>query len=154
MYRDFGVGQMGDMGAHTMDLVWNAVDAGGPLAIEVDHEISDKYHPDICPVKLKATFDHPANSWRGPIKLVWYQGGLKPDNPRGFIDVNRIGNGAIFEGTKGSILADFTTRLILPNNDDGDFTYYKRRSKGELLPLDRKSVVEGKSVVKGGRRFF
>ena len=24
MYRDFGVGQMGDMGAHTMDLLWNS----------------------------------------------------------------------------------------------------------------------------------
>src|SRR5205085_621585 len=30
MYRDFGVGQMGDMGAHTMDLLWNAIDAGAP----------------------------------------------------------------------------------------------------------------------------
>ena len=135
MYRDFGVGQMGDMGAHTMDLVWNAVDAGAPLAIDVDHEVSDKYHPDICPVKLKATFDHPANSWRGPIQLVWYQGGLKPENPRGYVNVQGIPNGAIFEGTKGSIVADFTTRVVLPNNDDGDFTYYKRRGKGELLPL-------------------
>lgn len=135
MYRDFGVGQMGDMGAHTMDLVWNSIDAGGPTAIEIDQEVSDKFHPDICPVKLKATFEHPANAWRGPIKVVWYQGGLKPESPRGFMDLNRIGNGAIFEGTKGSILADFTTRLIIPNNDDGDFTYYKRRGKNELLPL-------------------
>ena len=135
MYRDFGVGQMGDMGAHTMDLVWNAVDAGAPLAVEVDQEVTDKYDPNICPVRLKATFDHPANGWRGPVQLVWYQGGLKPDSPRSFVDVERIGNGAIFEGTKGSILADFTTRMILPNNDDGDFTYYKRRGKGETLPL-------------------
>jgi predicted dehydrogenase len=56
MYRDFGVGQMGDMGAHTMDLVWNVVDAGGPVAIEVDAEVSDKYNPDICPVALKVSF--------------------------------------------------------------------------------------------------
>ena len=62
MYRDFGVGQMGDMGAHTMDLVWNAIDAGAPTAIEVDQEVSDKYDPNICPVKLKAIFEHPANS--------------------------------------------------------------------------------------------
>jgi predicted dehydrogenase len=61
MYRDFGVGQMGDMGAHTMDLVWNAIDAGAPSAIEVDQELSDKYNPDICPVKLKVAFTHPAN---------------------------------------------------------------------------------------------
>jgi predicted dehydrogenase len=135
MYRDFGVGQMGDMGAHTMDLVWNVVDAGGPSAIEIDQEVSDKYNPDICPVKLKATFEHPANAWRGPLTLVWYQGGLKPKAPRGFIDIEKIGNGAIFEGTKGSILADFTTRMILPNNDDGDLTYYKHRDKDRLEAL-------------------
>ena len=135
MYRDFGVGQMGDMGAHTMDLVWNVVDAGAPSAIDIDWELSDKYDPNICPVKLKAMFDHPSNAWRGPVKLVWYQGGLKPDAPKGYIDLSRVGNGAIFEGTKGSIFADFTTRVIIPNNDDGDFTYYKRRGKGDLEPL-------------------
>ncbi len=135
MYRDFGVGQMGDMGAHTMDLVWNVVDAGAPTSIEIDREVSDKYDPNICPVQLKASFEHPANNWRGPVALVWYQGGLKPSSPRNYIDVARIGNGAIFEGTKGSILADFTSRLILPNNDDGDLTYYKRRSSDALLPL-------------------
>jgi len=135
MYRDFGVGQMGDMGAHTMDLVWNSVDAGAPLTVDIDWELSDKYDPNICPVKLKATFEHPANAWRGPVKLVWYQGGLKPDAPKSYIDLSRVGNGAIFEGTKGSIFADFTTRVVIPNNDDGDFTYYKRRGKDQLLPL-------------------
>jgi hypothetical protein len=135
MYRDFGVGQMGDMGAHTMDLVWNVIDAGAPTSIEIDTEVSDKYNPDICPVKLKAIFEHPANSWRGPITLVWYQGGLKPEVPRGYIDLSRVGNGMICEGTKGTIFADFTSRIILPNNDDGDFTYYKRRGRDELLPL-------------------
>jgi hypothetical protein len=135
MYRDFGVGQMGDMGAHTMDLVWNAIDAGAPSAIEVDQEVSDKYNPDICPVKLKVTFDHPGNSWRGPVQLVWYQGGLKPDAPKAYIDLSKVGNGAIFEGTKGTIFADFNTRVVIPNNDDGDFTYYKRRDASQLLPL-------------------
>jgi hypothetical protein len=135
MYRDFGVGQMGDMGAHTMDLVWNAIDAGGPLSIEVDQEVTDKFDPNITPVKLKASFEHPKNSWRGPVTVVWYQGGLKPEAPKNYIDVERIGNGAIFEGTKGSILADFTTRVIIPNNDDGDMTYYKRRTRDQLLPL-------------------
>ncbi|MBI4877078.1 MAG: Gfo/Idh/MocA family oxidoreductase [Acidobacteria bacterium] len=135
MYRDFGVGQMGDMGAHTMDLLWNALDAGAPASIEVDMEATDKFNPDITPVKLKASFEHPGNNWRGPVTVVWYQGGLKPDAPRGYVDVSRTGNGAIFEGTKGSILADFTSRIILPNNDDGDLTYYKRRGKAEVLPL-------------------
>jgi predicted dehydrogenase len=135
MYRDFGVGQMGDMGAHTMDLLWNAIDAGSPTWIDVDREVSDGYDPNICPVKLKASFGQPANSWRGPITVVWYQGGLKPDNPKSYTDVSKIPNGAVFEGTKGTLLADFTSRLLIPNNDDGDFTYYKRRAKEQLLPL-------------------
>jgi len=135
MYRDFGVGQMGEMGAHTMDLVWNAIDAGAPSAVEIDQEVSDKYDPNICPVRLKATFDHPKNSWRGPIQVVWYQGGLKPENPRGYVDVAKIPNGAVFEGTRGTIVADFTTRILLPNNDDGDLTYYKRRTSSDTLPL-------------------
>lgn len=135
MYRDFGVGQMGDMGAHTMDLLWNSLDAQAPTGIEIDRELSDKYDPNICPVKLKATFYHPANSWRGPIEIVWYQGGLKPQNPRGYVDLSHVGNGAVFEGTKGSIFCDFTSRVILPNNDDGDMTYYKRRASGDTLPL-------------------
>lgn len=135
MYRDFGVGQMGDMGAHTMDLVWNVVDAGAPATIEVDQEASDPFHPDICPVKLKVTFTHPANSWRGPVELVWYQGGLKPEPPRRYIDLTHVGNGAILEGDRGTIFADFTSRVILPFNDEGDLTYYRRRSKEDLLPL-------------------
>jgi len=151
MYRDFGVGQMGDMGAHTMDLLWNAIDAGAPAAIEVDQDVSDKYNPDICPVKLKVNFEHPANRWRGPVNVVWYQGGLKPMAPRNYIDVSRIANGAIFEGTKGTIVADFTTRVILPNNDDGDFTYYKRRGSGELLPLIQGTGQVTQAPARGGR---
>src|SRR5579872_3009626 len=156
MYRDFGVGQMGDMGAHTMDLLWNAIDAGAPVGIEVDQEVSDKYDPNICPVKLKVAFDHPANSWRGPVTVMWYQGGLKPNAPKNYLDVAHIANGAIFEGTKGAILADFTTRVIIPNNDDGDFTYYKRRPQNELLPLiegtGQRTQVPPAAAGRGGGR--
>ncbi len=146
MYRDFGVGQMGDMGAHTMDLLWNAIDAGGPTGIEADMDVSDKFDPNITPVKLKVAFNHPANSWRGPVTVFWYQGGLKPNPPKSYFDVTRIGNGAIFEGTKGIILADFNSRVIIPNDDDGDMTYYKRRGREQLLPL-----MGGAGQVSGGR---
>jgi Oxidoreductase family, NAD-binding Rossmann fold/Oxidoreductase family, C-terminal alpha/beta domain len=151
MYRDFGVGQMGDMGAHTMDLLWNAIDAGAPTGIEVDQEVSDKYNPDITPVKLKASFDHPRNAWRGPVTLVWYQGGLKPQSPKGYVDVSRIANGAIFEGAKGTIVADFTSRILIPNNDDGDLTYYKRRGKEETLPLIGGTGQVTQPVARAGR---
>jgi hypothetical protein len=38
MYWDFGAGQIGDMGSHTMDLLWNAVDATLPTSAEAKGE--------------------------------------------------------------------------------------------------------------------
>ncbi len=40
-----------------------------------------------------------------------------------------------FRGHERLIVADFTTRAIIPNNDDGDLTYYKRRDRAHLEPL-------------------
>ena len=111
MYRDFGVGQMGDMGAHTMDLLWNAIDAGAPTAIEVDQEVSDKYNPDICPGEAEGRASSiPANQWRGPVTVVWYQGGLKPDAPRGLHRRRpRLPTAPSSKAPRDRIIADFTT---------------------------------------------
>ena len=54
----------------------------------------------LTPPKLKVTFEHSANSWRGPMKIVWYQGGLKPDSPKGYVDEvhgRHLGSRAIVE---------------------------------------------------------
>ena len=101
MYRDFGVGQMGDMGAHTMDLLWNSIDAGAPTSIEVDQEVSDKYDPNITPGEAEGDLRASRQHWRGPVTVVWYQGGLKPATPTNVRRCQPHRNGAIFEGTKG-----------------------------------------------------
>jgi hypothetical protein len=132
MFWDFGSGQVGDMGSHTMDLIWNVIEAGAPTAVEAE---GDPFNSDVCPIELKATFQHPANSWRPAITVGWFQGGLKPSSPKGYVDLNKMGNGAVFEGSKGAIVADFNSRVLIPNDNDGDLTYYKRRSKDDLLPL-------------------
>jgi hypothetical protein len=40
----------------------------------------------------------------------------------------------MFEGTKGTLVADFTTRVLLPNRRGADMTHYKPRTKEALLP--------------------
>jgi predicted dehydrogenase len=131
MFWDFGTGQVGDMGNHTMDLAWNAIDAGHPTAVEAK---GDPFNPDVTPVELTAHFEHPANSWRPAITVSWYQGGAMPTAPRGYVDLNKIGHGAMFKGTKGILVADFTTRLILPVGDDADMTHYRSPSKDAVAP--------------------
>ncbi len=131
MFWDFGTGQVGDMGAHTMDLAWNAIDAGLPTAIEAK---GDPFNADVTPVKMEAHFEHPANAWRPAITVSWFQGGAMPNSPKPFIDLNKIDHGVMFKGTKGHLIADFTTRTVLPFGDTADLTYYKPRAKEALIP--------------------
>ncbi len=131
MYWDFGAGQIGDMGSHTMDLLWNAVDAKLPTSAQAKGE---KYNPDVTPVECESHFDHPANSWRGPIEVSWYQGGAMPESPSSWLDLLRIDHGAMFEGTRGYLISDFGGRMILPLGDSADMSYYKPRVKEAILP--------------------
>lgn len=131
MFWDFGVGQIGDMGSHTMDLVWNAIDATLPTAIESRGE---PFNAEVTPVECESHFDHPANSWRGPLRVSWYQGGAMPRSPRRGVDLRAIDHGAMFKGSKGFLIADFDTRMLLPVGDGADLTYLKRRPAEELLP--------------------
>jgi predicted dehydrogenase len=131
MYWDFGTGQIGDMGSHTMDLLWNAVDCKLPTSAEAK---GDPFNPDVTPVKAEMKFEHPANDWRGPISLSWYQGGAMPNPPSSYVDINKIGHGAMFKGSEGILVADFTSRALIPLGKDGSLSYYKPRKKEDLLP--------------------
>jgi len=131
MHWDFGSGQVGDMGSHTMDLAWNAIDATLPTSAEGK---GDPYNPEVTPVKLETHFDIPANDWRGPIQVSWYQGGALPDSPHKSIDLDTIGHGVVCEGSSGSLVADFTSRMLLPHGNQNDLTYYKPRSKADQFP--------------------
>jgi len=132
MYWDFGIGQMGDMGSHTMDLAWNAIDAKLPTSVKV--ESSESFNPDVTPVNLSASYMFPANDWRGEIRVTWHQGGAMPASPSNWVDLNRIGHGAMFKGDKGFVIADFTRRLLIPSGKNPDLSYFNPRSHEETAP--------------------
>jgi predicted dehydrogenase len=146
MFWDFGTGQVGDMGSHTMDLAWNALDADLPTSAEAKGE---PFNPEVSPVKLEMHFELPANKWRKAIRASWYQGGAMPESPRPAIDLNKIGHGAMFEGSKGTLVADFSGRMLLPNDKSGDLTYYKPRAKEDLIPPLGNFVKQWINAAKG-----
>ncbi len=131
MYWDFGTGQVGDMGSHTMDLAWNAIDGDLPTSAEAK---GDPFNPEVSPVKLEMHFEVPANKWRRAIRVSWYQGGAMPDSPSPAVDLDKIGHGAMFEGSKGTLVAGFNNRILLPKEKGGDMTGYKSRTKKHLIP--------------------
>ena len=57
-----------------------------------------------------------------------------PENPSRWVDLKKIGHGAMFEGNKGILVADFSNRLLIPLGGGADMTYYRHRSKEDLIP--------------------
>jgi predicted dehydrogenase len=131
MFWDWGVGQVGDMGSHLMDLVWNAVDAKLPTLV---HAVGEAFTPDVTPVRLESHFEHTANDWRGPLKISWHQGGALPRSPKSSIEFDTIGHGAMFKGSEGFLIADHTSRLLLPSGKEADLSYYQPRANKDQLP--------------------
>jgi predicted dehydrogenase len=131
MYWDFGNGQIGDMGSHTMDIAWNAIDAALPISAEAKGE---PFNPEVAPVRLEMHLQHPANDWRPAIRVSWYQGGAMPDSPVEMLDLNKIDHGALFEGSRGYLVSGFNSRAIFPNSNHADITHYQRRPVEKLIP--------------------
>ncbi len=131
MYWDFGTGQVGDMGSHTMDLAWNALDGDLPTSAVAE---GDPYNPEVTPVKLEASFTVPANNWRGEVDVVWCQGGAMPRSPKEYVDLSKIDHGVMFKGSEGFLIADFHSRILLPFGDKADMNYYTRREKEKMIP--------------------
>jgi len=114
-----------------MDLAWNAIDAALPTSSEAK---GDPVNPEVTPVKAELHFDIPANDWRQAIKLGWYQGGALPESPVRYIDLKKIDHGAMFEGSKGVLVANFDSRVLFPLGGKADLTYYTPRTKQTLIP--------------------
>jgi hypothetical protein len=65
--------------------------------------------------------------------VSWYQGKVFPTSPKKYIDLDGIGHGAMFKGNKGVLLADFNSRMLIPDAK-ADLTDYKIRPKEAQLP--------------------
>ncbi len=131
MFRDWGMGQIGDMGCHMMDLAWNVIDAKCPVSIRAS---GDPVNPEVTPVQMECHFEHPANDWRKPITVSWHQGGALPRHNWNFIDFNAIGHGVMFKGSQGFLIADYTKRVLIPSGREADMSYYMPRAKDKQLP--------------------
>ena len=100
---DFGVGMMGDRGAHTLDPVAWALKLTAPTSIEAT---STGLNPDTHPLAAVVTYQFPAREGLPPVKLTWYEG-LRPPRPPVLEDGRILGGregGALFKGSKGKLM--------------------------------------------------
>jgi len=127
-FWDFGSGQIGDMGSHMMDMAYWALDLRFPTSCEAK---GSEQNSDTCPTWLTATWEHPANDWRGPVEVNWYDGGKKPGVPSEVFNREALFKGVIFQGEQGWLVADYDYRIVLLK---GDMTHYSSPKPEELIP--------------------
>ena len=106
---DFGTGALGDMGCHIIDPVYKALDLGFPYAFE---GTSSQVNTESAPISEMVTYYFNKRPSKGKInmpkvKFTWYDGGHKPERPKGMKPGKNLGDwggGAIFHGTKGTLV--------------------------------------------------
>jgi len=115
-WHDFGTGAIGDMGCHTLNTAFRALDLRNPMSVEAEvFEATAETYPKRSIV----TFLFPERHGLRTLRLKWYDGGLKP--PADMIDGRELpGSGVVYVGQKG--------RIFSP--DDYGAQY-------ELLPKDK-----------------
>jgi predicted dehydrogenase len=115
---DFGNGALGDMGSHTIDLPFWALDLQYPTTIEAEGPLPVR--PETYPDHLTVRWEHPARGNRPPVKLTWYDLHGRPKSPEG-VDLAKWHLGIMFVGDKGILLADYRKWMLLPEANFKDF---------------------------------
>jgi len=114
---DFGCGALGDIGCHSMDAGFWALDLGMPTSVQAE---TSPVNEETAPKWSIVTYQFPARDNVGakdlpskvetpPVKVIWYDGNKKPPRPKD-LEPNRkldrgIG-GQLLMGDKGTIMAD------------------------------------------------
>ncbi|MDZ4818499.1 MAG: Gfo/Idh/MocA family oxidoreductase [Planctomycetota bacterium] len=111
---DFGTGALGDMACHTFNMPYMAVDLKDPVSVQA---VTSGHNKDSYPKRSMITFEFPANENRGPVKVVWYDGGNRP--PKEVYD-GGDGSGSMIIGTKGKLrgLGDYNGNYELHGVDE------------------------------------
>jgi predicted dehydrogenase len=115
-WTDWGVGAIGDMGAHLIDHAYWALDLGFPTTVETT---STPYNRDTYPMSSVTYYHFPKTATRDSVKLTWFDGGLTPPKPEELGDTELDkGGGVLYIGTKGKLLHDTygTNPRLLPKS--------------------------------------
>ncbi|HYE32322.1 MAG TPA: Gfo/Idh/MocA family oxidoreductase [Methylomirabilota bacterium] len=113
----FGGGAMADMACHHMDLSFWALDLGSPTSIEAD---GPAVHPEFAAEWLVVRYEFPGRGTQPPVTVTWHNGGKRPKQfAEGLLP--KWGDGTLFIGDKGMLLADYGKHLLLPEKDFAGF---------------------------------
>jgi predicted dehydrogenase len=116
-FWDFGGGTLNDMACHHMDLPFWALKLRHPTRVAAE---GPPVHADTaCPWTI-VRYEFPARGELPPVNLTWYHGGKRPlalSNP----GMPKWGDGNLFVGDKGMLLAGYGDHKLLPEKEYAGF---------------------------------
>jgi hypothetical protein len=115
---DFGSGTLGDMACHLMDLPFWALDLRHPTSVESE---GPAVNPETTPSWMVIKYEFPSGSEAPPIKVTWYDGEKRPPQ-LAEAKLPSWGQGVLFVGKKGMLMADYSRRRLFPKDDFRDYT--------------------------------
>ena len=98
---DFGTGALGDMGCHHVNTPYRALKLGAPVSI---HASSTRVLAETAPLASIVAYDFPAREDMPPVRLVWYDGGVKPPCPPEIAHRPLPDEGTLYVGDEGRML--------------------------------------------------
>lgn len=112
---DFGTGALGDIACHYFDPVFRALKLGAPVSVEAS---STRVNTETYPVGSMITFKFPRRGDMPAVKLVWYDGGLRPPRPAALKDGDAMGtNGLLLVGSDDAVLmSDWNSWRMYPES--------------------------------------
>ncbi len=153
---DFGTGALGDMACHILQPVVDALKLGSPTSCQGS---STNLMMDCAPNAQIVKFKFPARDnmpkvAMPEVEVTWYDGGLKPEFPKGWPvgkNMNSHGGAAIFYGSKDvlvcgcygtdpwllsgkSLPEPSTTREVAEEQHQMDFVRACKESKENRVP--------------------
>ncbi|OGV66467.1 MAG: hypothetical protein A2283_05325 [Lentisphaerae bacterium RIFOXYA12_FULL_48_11] len=99
---DFGTGSLGDMGCHYLNTPYRALKLGYPSCVSAT---SSKRFDESFPLSSIVTYDFPARVGMPEVRVVWYDGGLRPPRPREMTG-DLPDEGVLYIGDEGKMIFD------------------------------------------------
>ena len=163
-WHDFGTGALGDMGCHTLHVIFQALRLEHPTRVQACSNfmmlpayagdadepwmMSKKAKfPETYPMASIVTWDFPARGKLPPVHLHWHDGGLRPPRPEGWPEADKYpADGILFYGSKGVLFSGFSggPEIIAGAKKKG-FT-----PPGKTLPRTKGHYLEFAEAAKGG----
>lgn len=109
---DFGTGALGDIACHFFDPVFRALKLGAPESVEAS---SSRVNAETYPVASMITYHFPQRGDMAPVKLTWYDGGLRPPRHPALKEGDVMGtNGILLVGDDGVLHSDWNKWRLFP----------------------------------------